>query len=150
MRIAPIGLLCLAACSSNETRWESAVRHLNGELVALRPTAQAITAITSKNDPASVRAVVGMCASVDLALERVAKTRQTFHELDDPGGPHRYMTDVADHARWLTQDRFDVCKGDDWRCRDWCVTTWRGFAESVDVLREKAAKHGAHLESLTP
>lgn len=143
-------LLLVAACSSTENQWESAVRRINGDLSALRPTARAIASIASNDDPASVRAVIGMCASMDSSLRRIAETRQTFHALDrEPGGPHHYMTDVADHARWLVERRYDLCQGDDWRCRDWCVKTWSGLAASVNVLRDRAETHGVSLESLT-
>jgi len=150
MKYALLLLLLVGACSSSDSGWESAARRINGELAALRPTVHAIAEIATKDDPASVRAVVGMCASMDIALERIAKTHLAFHALDhEPGGPHQYMTDVPDHARWLIQDRYDFCRGDDWRCRDWCVKSWKGLAESVDALQARAAKHGVYLESLT-
>ncbi len=144
-----IFVLLLVACSSAENGWQSAVNSVNGELLALRPTARAIAAIATNEDPASVRAVSGMCASTDRALERIARTRQTFHELDhEPGGPHHYMTDVADDARALVEHRHEVCRSDEWRCRDWCVQRWKALASSVDVLAARAAKHGVVLESL--
>jgi hypothetical protein len=143
-------LLLLVACSNSETRWELVARRLNGELFGLRPTAQAIAASNSRNDPAAVRAVIGMCASVDGSLQRIAETSATLHALDvEPGGPHHYMTDVPDNARWLTEHRYDVCgHGDDWRCRDWCVQRWKAFAVSVEALRTHASRHGVQLESL--
>lgn len=141
----------LSACSSNEERdWEVATSRINGELSALRPTVRAINALALKEDPTSVRALVGICTSVDASLERIADTHLAFHALDrEPSGPHAYMTAVPDNARWLVQHRRDMCRGDDWRCRDWCVKRWRALSESVDALRERAAKHGAHVESLT-
>lgn len=143
-------LWLVTACSSSETEWDGVARQLAGELRAVRPTARAIAAAAHRDDPASVRAVVGMCASVDSALERIASTRARLHALDrEPGGPHLYMEAVPNRARALREHRDEVCEGDDWRCRDWCVRTWAELADAVDVLRTHAATHGARLETLS-
>jgi hypothetical protein len=148
MRMA-IFLIAAASCSKVDAGWEEAARKVNGDLAALRPTSLAIEAIANRDDSASVQAVVGMCSSMDHALRRLASTEQMFHRLDrESGGPHAYMTNVPSHADWIADRRIQWCPRDLWRCRDYCVETWRGLADSVDVLRKHAAKHGAHLESL--
>lgn len=143
-------LLGLLGCSSAEDRWTSATRSINGELRALRPTAHAIASGATREDPTSVRAMILVCSSMDSALNRIITTRESFRVLaTEPGGPHSYPTDVHDRARHLVVDRFDMCEGDDWRCRNWCVRSWKALVDAVEVLRGHAAKHGAHLESLS-
>jgi hypothetical protein len=142
-------IMLLIGCSSQESHWQSVSLRLNGELVALRPTAGAISANASNNDVATVRALVAMCTSVDSSLKRITSLYTELHELDDePGGPHSYMTNVPDNARWLVEHRNGICDGDDWRCRDWCVERWKALATSVRELDAHASTHGAHLERL--
>lgn len=141
-----IVLLALGcACRTNE--WEAAVQRINPPIAALRPTVHAIAKLAKRNDPGAVRAVVRMCASMDVPLQAIADTNLTFHALDTEP-PFWIITGVHDHARWLIHDRYGMCQRSIWRCRDWCVESWRDLANSVDVLRREAAKHDTHLESL--
>lgn len=135
------------ACRTNE--WDAAVQRINAPIAALRPTAHAIAKLAGRNDPGAVRAVIELCGGVDLPLQKIADTHLAFHALDtEPRGPDSFITDVPTHARWLLQRRYGMCQRSIWRCRDWCVESWRDLASSVDVLRREAAKHDAHLESL--
>ena len=114
----------------------------------------AIETLRTKDDPAAVAAVVGLCSSADAALMALALQRARFSSVAQVknGELDSSTTDAPANARWITNDRNLYCKGREHdgglRCRDFCIKRWSALTVSIDALRARASVLGVSIESL--